>query len=139
MLRIIDAAKHHVMWREFNDQGKLEIVSRSNHRMKCRLKQIETRDSDIYQMKIQSNHLWRHKERNCIKFQINYYIKEVHEKNLIEVTNIKNSEGLSGADLISIWSALNHSNCGNLLLNFIYQIYLVTNRWQWVTPTVWLQ
>lgn len=36
--------------------------------------------------------------KTIIKFQLNYFIKEVYEKNLTEVTNVKNSEGLSGAD-----------------------------------------
>ena len=36
--------------------------------------------------------------KTIIKFQTNYLIKEVYEKNLTEVTNLKNSEGLSGQD-----------------------------------------
>lgn len=36
--------------------------------------------------------------KTIIKYQLNYYLKEVYEKNLTEVSNIKNSEGLSGQD-----------------------------------------
>ena len=36
--------------------------------------------------------------KTIIKFQISYFIKEQYAKNLTEVTNTKNSEGLSGAD-----------------------------------------
>ena len=36
--------------------------------------------------------------KTIIKFQLGYFIKEVYDKNLTEVSNIKNSEGLSGSD-----------------------------------------
>lgn len=36
--------------------------------------------------------------KTLVKFQLDYFIKEMYEKNLTEVSNIKNSEGLSGAD-----------------------------------------
>lgn len=36
--------------------------------------------------------------KTIIKFQISYFLKEQYTKNLNEVTNAKNSEGLSGAD-----------------------------------------
>lgn len=36
--------------------------------------------------------------KTIIKFQISYFLKEQYTKNLTEVTNTKNSEGLSGAD-----------------------------------------
>ena len=47
---------------------------------------------------------WRYKEnpigfnKTVIKLQLHFFIKEVYDKNLTEVSNIKNSEGLSGAD-----------------------------------------
>ena len=40
--------------------------------------------------------LWRH--RNCIKYQLMYFLKETHAKTLAEVTNTKNADGLSGID-----------------------------------------
>ena len=36
--------------------------------------------------------------KTVIKLQLHFFIKEVYDKNLTEVSNIKNSEGLSGAD-----------------------------------------
>lgn len=36
--------------------------------------------------------------KTIIKFQMNYFIKEQYQKTLTEVTNIKNSDGLSGID-----------------------------------------
>lgn len=36
--------------------------------------------------------------KTIIKYQLNYYLKEVYEKNLTEVSNVKNAEGLSGQD-----------------------------------------
>lgn len=36
--------------------------------------------------------------KTIIKFQISYFLKEQYNKTLTEVTNIKNSEGLSGSD-----------------------------------------
>lgn len=36
--------------------------------------------------------------KTIIKFQISYFLKDQYTKNLTEVTNTKNSEGLSGAD-----------------------------------------
>nr|DAJ77541.1 MAG TPA: hypothetical protein [Caudoviricetes sp.] len=36
--------------------------------------------------------------KTILKLQLNYFIKEVHGKNLTEVSNTKNTEGLSGAD-----------------------------------------
>lgn len=36
--------------------------------------------------------------KTIIKFQLNYFLKEQYATNLAEVTNVKNSEGLSGSD-----------------------------------------
>jgi hypothetical protein len=36
--------------------------------------------------------------KTIIKFQLNYFLKEQYTKDLTEVTNTKNSEGLSGSD-----------------------------------------
>ena len=36
--------------------------------------------------------------KTIIKFQLNYFLKEQYSKNLTEVTNAKNAEGLSGSD-----------------------------------------
>lgn len=36
--------------------------------------------------------------KTILKFQISYFLKEQYDANLIEVTNAKNSEGLSGSD-----------------------------------------
>ena len=36
--------------------------------------------------------------KTIIKFQISYFLKDQYTKNLTEVTNIKNAEGLSGVD-----------------------------------------
>ena len=38
------------------------------------------------------------KLKTIIKFQISYFLKDQYSKNLTEVTNTKNSEGLSGSD-----------------------------------------
>lgn len=34
----------------------------------------------------------------CVKFQLSYFLKEQYDKTLTEVSNTKNSEGLSGSD-----------------------------------------
>ena len=44
-------------------------------------------------MKIQSN-----SEKNCLKYQLGYFIKDQYSKNLVEVTSAKNTDGLSGMD-----------------------------------------
>lgn len=40
--------------------------------------------------------------KTIIKYQLNYFIKEQYEKTLTEATNIKNSDGLSGADKLEM-------------------------------------
>lgn len=40
--------------------------------------------------------------KTIIKFQINYFLKDQYEKNLTEVTVMKNSEGLSGVDKMAM-------------------------------------
>lgn len=40
--------------------------------------------------------------KTVIKFQINYFIKEQYEKNLTEVTIMKNNDGLSGVDKMAM-------------------------------------
>lgn len=40
--------------------------------------------------------------KTIIQFQLNYFLKEQYKKNLTEVTNTKNSEGLSGKDKMAM-------------------------------------
>ena len=68
----------------------------------------------VYNMKIQSNphgdmmvvmsKQKKYKEniigfnKTIIKFQMNYFLKEQYEKTMTEISNTKNSDGLSGQD-----------------------------------------
>ena len=36
--------------------------------------------------------------KTIIKFQMNYFLKEQYEKTMTEISNTKNSDGLSGQD-----------------------------------------
>ena len=40
--------------------------------------------------------------KTIIKFQLNYFLKDQYQKNLTEVTNAKNSDGLSGIDKMAM-------------------------------------
>ena len=50
---------------------------------------------------------------------MNYFLKEQYEKTMTEISNTKNSDGLSGQDSsFEFW--LNLSNCGKLSIMIIY-------------------
>ena len=60
-------------------------------------------------MKYKFNEIWDEKQhkykeniigfnKTILKFQLSYFLKDQYSKNLTEITNTKNSEGLSGAD-----------------------------------------
>ena len=53
--------------------------------------------------------------KTIIKYQLLYFLKEQYGKNLTEITNSKNTDGLSGADWLPKQSAVNLPNCGKLL------------------------
>ena len=64
---------------------------------------------------------WQGVNKTIIKYQLLYFLKEQFSKNITEVTNTKNAEGLSGADKLEMnLSKIDEGKCVMAELNTYY-------------------